>query len=139
MKTKAVIYEQASADEENEFLDLSFEITSRMEEPKGWSTQPTQGRSSTRKRGHQEEFSWQGMAVVLLLQMYLDIDYRKMSAHLKARPELVKRLEFPRAPSKSEIHKCLERYPAAWMNRFNALVIEEFKKSGVAPPNYDLE
>jgi len=135
MKTDPVVYERAAADEENEFLELSFEITSKMEKPRGWTEHSTRGRPPSKKPGHQEEFSWQGMAVVLLLQAYLDLDYRKMSSHLKARPELVQKLGFPRAPSKSQIQKCIERFPTAWLNRFNSLVLEEFKKSGVAPPS----
>lgn len=135
MKTDPIVYERAAADEENDFLELCFMITSKMKKPKGWTKHTTRGRPPKKKPGHQEEFSWQGMAVVLLLQAYLDLDYRKMSAHLKARPELVQRLGFPRAPSKSQIQRCLERFPPSWLDQFNKLVLEEFKKSGVVPPD----
>lgn len=139
MKTDGVVYEQASADEENAFLELAIEITSRMDRPKGWIKYNKRGRPAEKRRGHQEEFPWQGMAVVLLLQVYLDLDYRKMASHLKARPELVRRLCFKRAPSKSVIHYCLGRFPVSWLRRYNELVLEEFKKSGVVLPSHDSE
>lgn len=139
MKTDGVVYEQASADEENAFIELAIDITSRMDRPKGWIKYNKRGRPLGKRRGHQEEFPWQGMAVILLLQAYLGLDYRKMTSHLKARPELVRKLGFTRAPSKSAIHYCQGRFPVSWLHRYNELVLEEFKKSGVALPSHDSE
>ena len=43
-------------------------------------------------------------------------------------------LWFGRAPSKSEIHRCMALFPKNWIRQLNLLVAEEFKKKRGRPP-----
>ncbi len=69
----------------------------------------------------------------MLLKTHLRTDYRKVSSHPKARQDLVMKLEFKRAPSKSQIQRCIGLFPERCVKRFNALVLEELKKRGRPP------
>jgi hypothetical protein len=137
MERERIVYEESSADEENAFIEIGFELLERMDPPPGWTKHKKPGRPRKKHVGHPVEYPWKGMAMVLLLKTYLDFDYRKMAAHLKASPELIKRLNFEKAPSKSEIHRCMELFPESWIRQMNHLVAEEFKKNGVVPPSQD--
>lgn len=128
MKRERRVYEEATSDEECALIDLATGLVERMKPPEGYIRHKRRGRPRKRKQGHPFEFSWQGMAMVLLLKTYLGLDYRKMASHFKARRELVVRLGFKRAPSKSQIHRCMKLFPERWIKQFNEMVLEEFKK-----------
>lgn len=139
MERDRTVYEESSADEEKAFIEIGIELLERMNPPPGWTKHKKPGRPRKKHVGHPVDFPWKGMAMVLLLKTYLDFDYRKMAAHLKVRPDLVSRLNFKKAPSKSEIHRCMELFPESWIRQLNLLVAEEFKKNGADLPSQDPE
>ena len=137
MERERTVYEEASADEENAFIKIGIELLERMSPPPSWTKHKKPGRPRKKHVGHPVDFLWKGMALVLLLKTYLDFDYRMMASHLKVRPDLVSRLNFKKAPSKSEIHRCMELFPESWIRQLNLLVAEEFKKNGADLPFQD--
>lgn len=113
------IYEEAGKEEE-EFLILDFqELLEGMPPPPGWHRQKRPGRPRKKKRGHVEEFGWQSMVLALLLKARHELNYREMSSHLRANPDLVRRLGMPRAPSASTIQRAHQRMGEAWLKRLN--------------------
>ena len=109
------MYERASIDEENLLVEAAKELVWNARKPPGRTTRENRGRPRKRGRGRPEGFHWRAAAVVLLLQQYLGLDYRGMAAHLRARPELLRRLALERAPRKSTIHRAHGRLSAAWL------------------------
>ncbi len=128
--TKAQVYERAARDEENLFLDLAVDLVWKARKPPGWTRRKEGGRPRKRSRGRPEELHWRAATVILLLMQYLQMDYRRMAAHLRARPLLVSRLGLKRSPRKSNLHRAHSRISEAWLRELNDRVTAGFKKSG---------
>lgn len=131
--TNAQVYERAASDEENAFVEVAMEFVWNAPKPPGWTRRKNRGRPRRRGRGRPEEFHWRAAAVILLMMRYLGMDYRRMAAHLKARPDLVVRLELKVAPRKSNLHRAHSRLSEAWLRRLNDRVTAAFKKRGGRP------
>lgn len=116
-------------DEENRLVEAAKEFVWNARKPPGWTTREDRGRPRKRGRGRPEEFHWRAAVVVLLLQQYLGLDYRRMAAHLAARPELLRRLELDKAPSKSNLQRAHGRLSEVWLRERNDEVTAAFKKS----------
>jgi hypothetical protein len=66
MERERAVYEEASADEENAFIEIGIELLGRMNPPPGWTKHKKPGRPRKKHVGHPVEFRWKGMAMVLL-------------------------------------------------------------------------
>lgn len=130
--TNRQVYERASIDEENLLVEAAQELVWNARKPPGWTTRGNRGRPRKRGRGRPEVFHWRAAAVVLLLQQYLGLDYRAMGSHLRARPDLLRRLELEKAPRKSTIHRAHGRLSEAWLRERNDALTARFKKSAAA-------
>jgi len=131
------LYEEAGKEQET-FLILEFkELMVGMPSPPGWvkkrRRKRKRGRPRKKRRGHKEEFGWQGMVLVLLLKAIHKLDYRGMSSHLRANFDQVARLGLPRAPSASTIQQAHARMGEAWLKKLNRHLLEP-KKRGLADP-----
>lgn len=126
------LYEEAGKEQET-FLILEFkELLEGMPPPPGWAKKrrrkPKRGRPRKRRRGHKEEFGWQGMVLVLLLKALYKLDYRGMSSHLRANPDQVTYLGLARAPSASTIQQAHARMGEAWLKRLNRHLLSPKKR-----------
>jgi hypothetical protein len=126
--TNAQVYERAASNEENVFVEVAMEFVWNAPKPPGWTRRKTPGRPRKRGRGRPEELHWRAAAVILLLMEYLGMDYRRMAAHLRARPDLVQRLELRKAPKKSNLHRAHTRIREAWLRELNDQVTAAFKR-----------
>ena len=129
------IYEEAARDEETHLMLLYKELLEDMPPPPGWHKRKKVGRPSKRRPpGHQEEFGWKPMVLVLLLKTLHGLTYRETTSHLRANPELCARMMLPRAPSPKTIRTALERMPEAWLKKLNARVVGDTKGGRSAAP-----
>jgi len=124
------VYEQASKDEENEFIRIAIAQVRGMPKPRGWTKRKTRGRPRKRGRGRPPDFEWWSLVVVLLLMQYLGLGYRLTAAHVSARPDLMKMLEMDKPPSKSALHRAQHALSQGWLEELNGRVLGQFKKGG---------
>ncbi len=121
------VYEEASKEEFSFAAAFLEETLSDMPAPVGWRRQRGRGRPRKSRPGHQEEFGWRGMAIVVVLRALADFTFREMSSYLRANPELCARLGFPRAPTAMTINRALRRFPEAWLKQLNRRLLETAK------------
>lgn len=124
------IYEEAAKDEETYLMLLYKELLEDMPPPPGWRKRSKPGRPPKRRPGHQEEFGWKPMVLVLLLKTLHGLTYRETASHLRANPELCARMGLPRAPSPKTIRLALTRMPEAWLKKLNKHLLDDSEKGG---------
>lgn len=118
-----MVYERASRDEEELFVQTAKEVVEEIEEPK------LKRDSKRHPGGRPITYSFRPMLLVLLLMAYHRKEYREMEAHLKSNPRLLNELGLKKAPSKSSIHRAAYRVPMGTLVKLNDAIVAKFKKS----------
>ena len=126
------VYEEAARREETYLMLRWKELMEGLPPPPGWHKKKGRGRPRKKKRGAQEEFTWQGMILVLLLKTLHGLTYRETRSHLEANPELRGRIGIPRAPSQKTMIRTVERLSEAWLKRLNRALADEPPKKTLA-------
>lgn len=122
------IYERAAREEESFLMTVFKDLVETMPPPKGWHEQDGPGRPRKHRPGHQEEFPWQTMTVVLMLKTHHQLTDRETTSHLNANPGLRAQLGIPRGPSPKTIQRALDRLPEAWLKELNRRLVDLAKK-----------
>lgn len=100
----------SSREAELRLIDGFKQALAGMQPPEHWRR-----REEGPIRGRKEEFSWQSLVLVLLLKARYGLTYRDMSNLLKETPELLQRLDLPRAPSHGIIQQTANKIPEDWL------------------------
>jgi hypothetical protein len=82
------------------------------------------------KRGGRPGYDARSLVLCALLKVKMD--YRSISSYLKANPDLLKIVGLDRAPSRETIRAAGVRLPESYLKRLNGLLVEPFKKGGLA-------
>ena len=109
-------YERYRRDEVNLFLSKARNLVESSPAP--WTPQ---------KRG-QPLYPPKAMITLLLLKTWLGIDYRSISAYLRAFPEQRIRVGLEKTPSHLTIRNHMLRIPEAYMRRLNAQLTKPYQK-----------
>jgi hypothetical protein len=107
MERERVVYDEASTNEENAFIEIGITLMEYKDPPPGWTMHEIPGRPRKKHVCHPIEFPWKGMVMVLLLKTYLGFDYRKMAARFNASPDLGVKIKFEKASSKIMFQRCI--------------------------------
>ena len=70
------------------------------------------------------------MVILLLLKTWLGMDYRSISAYLRALPEERRKIGLSRAPSHTAIRHHMLRLPEAYLRRLNTQLTKPYQKGG---------
>ena len=125
---KYVVYERASKDEEQLFLEMVIEVVSTVKEPSNWM----KPRNSKKHAGGKPiSYHFKPMMLVLLLMDYHRKDYREMETHLKCNKHLLTELGLKESPSKSTIHVAHGKVSAKLLRKLNDTALSKFKKEDV--------
>jgi hypothetical protein len=109
-------YERYRRDEVNLFLAKAKSLVEGSPSP--WTPQ---------KRG-QPPYPPKPMVILLLLKTWLGMDYRSISAYLRAFPEQRIRIGLDDAPSHSAIRRHMLRLPEAYLRRLNMQLTKPYQK-----------
>jgi hypothetical protein len=82
-----------------------------------------------KKRG-QPPYPPKAMAILLLLKTWLDMDYRSISAYLRAFPEQRLKIGLAKTPSHTAIRDHMLRLPEAYLRKLNAQLTKPYQKGG---------
>jgi hypothetical protein len=123
---KYVVYERASKDEEQLFLEMVIEVVSTVKEPSNWM----KPRNSKKHAGGKPiSYHFKPMMLVLLLMNYHRKDYREMETHLKCNKHLLlTELGLKESPSKSTIHVAHGKVSTKLLRKLNDTALSKFKK-----------
>ena len=125
---KYVVYERASKDEEQLFIEMVIEVVSTVKEPSNWM----KPRNSKKHAGGKPiSYHFKPMMLVLLLMNYHRKDYREMETHLKCNKHLLTELCLKKAPSKSTIHVAHGKVSTKLLRELNDTALSKFKKEDV--------
>ena len=126
---KYVVYERASKDEEQLFLEMVIEVVSTVKEPSNWM----KPRNSKKHAGGKPiSYHFKPMMLVLLLMNYHRKDYREMETHLKCNKHLLlTELGLKESPSKSTIHVAHGKVSTKLLRKLNDTALSKFKKEDV--------
>ena len=111
-------YERYRRDEVNLFLAKAKSLVES--NPSPWSP---------KKRG-QPPYQPKPMVILLLLKTWLGMDYRSISAYLRAFPEQRAKIGLDEAPSHSAIRSHMLRLPEAYLRRLNTQLTKPYQKGG---------
>jgi len=111
-------YERYRRDEVNLFLARAMSLVGS--NPAPWKP----GR-----RG-QPPYPPKAMVVLLLLKAWLGMDYRSISAYLRAFPEQRAKIGLDGAPSHTTIRRHMLRLPEAYLRRLNDALVKPYQKGG---------
>jgi hypothetical protein len=78
----------------------------------------------------QPPYPAKSMAILLLLKTWLGMDYRSISAYLRASPEQRAKIGLTKAPSHTTIRNHMLRLPEAYLRRLNAQLTKPYQKGG---------
>jgi hypothetical protein len=109
-------YERYRRDEVNLFLVKAKNLVES--NPAPWTPQ---------KRG-QPPYPPKPMVILLLLKTWLGMDYRSISAYLRAFPEQRVKIGLNDAPSHSAIRRHMLRLPEAYLRRLNVQLTKPYQK-----------
>lgn len=123
-----VVYERASKDGEQLFLQIAKEAVAEVQEPPGWKKPHDPKKHAG---GKPVSYHFKPMLLVLLLMNYHRKDYREMAAHLKCNRHLLKELGLDKAPGKSTIHTAHVRVSTKLLRNINDIILLKFKKGVV--------
>jgi len=70
------------------------------------------------------------MVILLLLKTWLGMDYRSISAYLRAFPEQRRKIGLDETPSHTAIRNHMLRLPEAYLRRLNAQLTKPYQKGG---------
>jgi len=59
MERERTVYEEASTDEENAFIEIGIALMERMDPPPDWTKHKKPGRPRKKRVGHPIEFPWE--------------------------------------------------------------------------------
>ncbi len=82
-----------------------------------------------KKRGRPPHLP-KAMVILLLLKTWLGMDYRSISAYLRAFPEQRAKIGLEEAPSHTAIRNHMLRLPEAYLRRLNAQLTKPYQKGG---------
>jgi len=109
-------YERYRRDEVTLYLSKAKSIAES--NPAPWTPQ---------KRG-QPPYPAKAMVTLLLLKTWLDMDYRSISAYLRAFPEQRIRIGLEKTPSHTTIRSHMLRLPEAYLRRLNTQLTKPYQK-----------
>jgi len=109
-------YERYRRDEVNLFLAKAKSLVESNPQP--WSP---------KKRG-QPPYPPKPMVILLLLKTWLGMDYRSISAYLRAFPEQQIKIGLDEAPSHTTIRNHMLRIPEAYLRRLNMQLTKPYQK-----------
>jgi hypothetical protein len=109
-------YERHRRDEVNLFLTKAKRLVES--NPSPW----------TPKRRGQPPYLPKPMAILLLLKTWFGMDYRSISAYLRAFPEQRIKIGLAKTPSHTPIRNHMLRLPEAYMRKLNAQLTKPYQK-----------
>ena len=109
-------YERYRRDEVNLYLTKARSLVES--NPAPWTPQ---------KRG-QPPYPPKAMVTLLLLKTWLGMDYRSISAYLRAFPEQRNRIGLEETPSHTTIRSHMLRLPEAYLRKLNAQLTKPYQK-----------
>jgi hypothetical protein len=71
------------------------------------------------------------MVILLLLKTWLGMDYRSISAYLRALPEERRKIGLKRAPSHTSIRNHMLRLPEPYLRKLNSQLTKPYQKGGL--------
>lgn len=123
-----VVYERASKDGEQLFLDIAREAIMEVQEPPGWKKHRDPKKHAA--GGKPISYHFKPMLMVLLLMNYHRKDYREMAAHLKCNMYLLNEIGLlDKAPGKSTIHAAHGKMNTRLLRNINDVILLQFKKA----------
>jgi hypothetical protein len=78
----------------------------------------------------QPPYPMKAMAILLLLKTWLDMDYRSISAYLRAFPEQRAKIGLEKTPSHTTIRNHMLRLPESYLRRLNTQLTKPYQKGG---------
>jgi hypothetical protein len=111
-------YERYRRDEVNLFIAKAKNLVESNPEP--W----TPGKMG------QPPYPPKAMVILLLLKTWLGIDYRSISAYLRAFPEQRLRIGLKKTPSHTSIRNHMLRLPEPYLRRLNTQLTKQYQKGG---------
>jgi len=111
-------YERYRRDEVNLFLNKAKNLVES--NPAPWNPQ---------KIG-QPPYPPKAMVILLLLKTWLGMDYRSISAYLRALPDQRIKIGLSRVPSHTTIRNHMLRLPETYLRRLNAQLTKPYQKGG---------
>jgi len=109
-------YERYRGDEVNLYLNKAKSIVEYILAP--WTAQ---------RRG-QPPYPAKPMVILLLLKTWLDMDYRSISAYLRAFPKQCIRIGLEKTPSHATIRNHMLRLPETYLRKLNAQLTRPYQK-----------
>ena len=109
-------YERYRRDEVNLFLAKAKSLVES--NPPPW----------TPKRRGRPPHQPKAMVILLLLKTWLGMDYRSISAYLRAFPEQRRKIGLAKTPSHTTIRNHMLRLPEAYLRRLNARLTKPYQE-----------